>query len=235
MEEDRKTEDGWKWMEKAKINPRVYLFWWRLRNKAIPTNQFLSYRRLMGHDNCTRGCNSVEDGGHLAAGCGKLKEVLEILNSWGFWIPNMNSLEDCCKWMDGKCKWMVNLYYNTVYLSLKARNLWVHENKLSSPSIIASNAVDIAAVIRNSSCINSGIENANQPGWLLNSWCPPPPDWIKVNIDTDLFKSYKVGIGEVFRDCQGRFLMAFGSSYIHWDAAELELQAILSIRSELRN
>ncbi|KAI0529199.1 hypothetical protein KFK09_001746 [Dendrobium nobile] len=209
MEEDNKTEDGSKWIEKAKLNPRVYLFWWRLRNKAIPTNQFLCYRRLMGHDNCPRGCNILEDGDHVITTCGKLKEVLEILNSWEFWIPN------CCKWMDDKSKWMVNLYCNTIYLSWKARNLWVHENKISSPFIIAFKAVDIAAVIRNSACISSGIENANQPEWLLNSWHPSAPDWIKVNIDAALFKYYKARIGVVFRDCQGKFLMAFGISYIH--------------------
>jgi len=105
--------------------------------------------------------------------------------------------------MDGKGKWMVNLYCKTVYLSWKARNLWVNENKVSNPSIIASNAIDIAAVFRNFACINSGIENANQPDWMLNSWHPPPPDWIKVNIDAALFKSYKARIGGVLEIVRG--------------------------------
>ncbi|KAI0509840.1 hypothetical protein KFK09_010437 [Dendrobium nobile] len=189
----------------------------------------------MGQDQCPRGCNSVEDGNHVAAGCGKLKEVLGILNSWGFFIPLMNSLDECCKWLNGKNKWLVNLYYNIVYLSWKARNVWVHDNKISSPSVIASDAVVLAAALKNSACINSGIGNANQPVWLLNSWHPPPPDWIKVKNNAALFKSYTAGVGGVFRYCKGRFLMGFGLSYTHWDAAELELQAILSIKSMLRN
>ncbi|KAI0500315.1 hypothetical protein KFK09_018527 [Dendrobium nobile] len=39
-------EKNWKWFEKSKLIPRVNLLWWRLFNKAIPTNQFLCYRRL---------------------------------------------------------------------------------------------------------------------------------------------------------------------------------------------
>ncbi|XP_020681242.1 uncharacterized protein LOC110098680 [Dendrobium catenatum] len=80
-----------------------------------------------------------------------------------------------------------------------------------------------------------GILDVNQPTRLLNNyWYPPPPDWIKVNIDTSLCPSYKAGIGDVFHDHKGRFLMAFGQKWIHWDIASLELQAILSIKDVVK-
>ncbi|XP_020683953.1 uncharacterized protein LOC110100685 [Dendrobium catenatum] len=75
-----------------------------------------------------------------------------------------------------------------------------------------------------------GNEVAYQPSRLLKPWHPPPSDWIKVNIDAALFKSYKAGIGGAFRAHQGRLLLAFGRKLIYRDPGALELQAIISLK-----
>jgi len=61
--------------------------------------------------------------------------------------------------------------------------------------------------------------DVNQHYMLLNHWHSPPPDSIKVNVNDSLLSSYKYGIGGVFRNCKGRFLLAFGQACVHWDAA----------------
>ncbi|KAI0524596.1 hypothetical protein KFK09_003973 [Dendrobium nobile] len=150
--------------DKMKLNLRIKLFWWKLIDNAIPTYHFLYFRRLQGYDKCPRGCDEVENIGHIIFGCMKIKEVIAVLNKWGF-----------------------------------------------------------------------GIESANQPLWLLNSWHSPPPDWIKVNIDASLHNSYKAGIGGVFRDNYGWFLLAFENPLIHWDAVAVELQAILALKLVIKD
>ncbi|KAH0460922.1 hypothetical protein IEQ34_008497 [Dendrobium chrysotoxum] len=95
--------------------------------------------------------------------------------------------------------------------------------------MIAANAVYFASV---SSLTYIHLENwdANQLFQLLSaSWHPPPPEWIKVNIDASLLRSNRAGIGGVFRDHKGMFLLVFGFMGLHWDVAQVELIAILSL------
>ncbi|XP_020692724.1 uncharacterized protein LOC110106958, partial [Dendrobium catenatum] len=117
-----------------------------------------------------------------------------------------------------------------IYLSWRARIQFVQEKNNPSPLFTASETVSYTAAFKNHIFSNSGFEDVNQSTRLFNSWHPPPPDWIKVNIDAALHKSYKVGIGGVFRDHHGRLLLAFGNNLIHWDSAALELQAITSLK-----
>ncbi|XP_020682074.1 uncharacterized protein LOC110099309 [Dendrobium catenatum] len=65
MEPGKKEIVSWKWFGRGKLNPIERLFWWRLINNAIPTNQFLCYRRLEGFDKCPRGCEEVEEIDHI--------------------------------------------------------------------------------------------------------------------------------------------------------------------------
>ncbi|KAI0492159.1 hypothetical protein KFK09_026425 [Dendrobium nobile] len=71
-------------------------------------------------------------------------------------------------------------------------------------------------------------------GLSSNRWQPPPPDWIKINLDASIKKNYEAGIGGVVRDCKGRFLLAFGMKKTHWDIAQLELSAVSALREILR-
>ncbi|KAL0907730.1 hypothetical protein M5K25_022162 [Dendrobium thyrsiflorum] len=77
---------------------------------------------------------------------------------------------------------------------------------------------------------DTGFWGVNQPDRVLkNSWQPPPPEWIKVNVDVCLKPMYKPSIGGVFRDHKGRFLLAFGFGRLHWDIYEVELLAVHSL------
>ncbi|XP_020673918.1 uncharacterized protein LOC110093386 [Dendrobium catenatum] len=118
-------------------------------------------------------------------------------------------------------------WLDKIKLIPRVRNLWVHERKSLSPLYIASNAICFTAVSKSSLWSFSGIEGINQPSRLFNNWYPPPPYWIKVNIDASIHNSYKAGLGGVCRDYRGKFLLAFGKNCVHWDSGQMELLAIL--------
>ncbi|PKU86824.1 hypothetical protein MA16_Dca022484 [Dendrobium catenatum] len=104
-----------------------------------------------------------------------------------------------------------------------------------SPLSIATEAIGIASssVIYNHQ--NSGRLVVNQQDLLYKSWHPPPPDWIKFNVDASFLCSYKGGVGGVCRDHRGRLLLAFGRSYVHWDIAHVELLAIKTINEVFKD
>ncbi|KAL0906170.1 hypothetical protein M5K25_024641 [Dendrobium thyrsiflorum] len=216
-----------------KLRPRVDLFWWRLSINAIPTTEFLVYRRLLDSNECPRGCKEVENSDHIAVGCLKLIQVFNILRSWGILIPIFSSIQECILWLESNTEcapFIGNVYCSVVFLSWKSRNKFKHGANEDSLYTIASNAVSFAAA---SFSLNQSSEywDSSQLLQLNSYWHPPPPEWIKLNIDASLVSNYIGGIGGVFRDHRGRFLYAWGVNCLHWDAAQLELFSIISIRN----
>ncbi|PKU72695.1 Putative ribonuclease H protein [Dendrobium catenatum] len=57
---------------------------------------------------------------------------------------------------------------------------------------------------------------------------------MKINVDASLTSSGNAGIGGVFRDCKGRFILAFGKKMVHWDISQLELRAILLVKEYVK-
>ncbi|KAL0925470.1 hypothetical protein M5K25_003802 [Dendrobium thyrsiflorum] len=217
------------WIGKNNLNPRVEIFWWRLLNNGIPTNQFLSYRRLQDNRECNRCVGSIEDIAHIVIACKNMLAAVEILNGWGFGIPHFKMLDKCFRWLKAQNKLLLNIFCNLVFFTWKARNIHRHGGKADSPQFIASNSVSLATISNSFYCYSSGNWDANQKN-LFNCWHPPPPDWIKVNVDAALLPNNKAGIAVVFRDHKGRFILAAGRDFMHWDASKLELLAVQFIK-----
>ncbi|KAI0530748.1 hypothetical protein KFK09_000296 [Dendrobium nobile] len=70
----------WKWLKLIKLSPRVECFWWRLLNNAIPTCDFLMYRRILQANNCPRGCIVAESIEHVALiESGEKEKLMDLL------------------------------------------------------------------------------------------------------------------------------------------------------------
>ncbi|XP_020676031.2 uncharacterized protein LOC110095008 [Dendrobium catenatum] len=127
---------------------------------------------------------------------------------------------------------IVQIYCNIIYHSWKNRNAVKHGKTALPSSIVSSNALFLAIS-------NSGQYLTNWGTNLLreskSTWCPPPKDWIKINIDASLLSSNLAGVGGVLRDHKGRFISAFGKNGIHWDIAQLKLEAVFSVKEFLRS
>ncbi|PKU86816.1 hypothetical protein MA16_Dca024742 [Dendrobium catenatum] len=130
---------------------------------------------------------------------------------------------------------ILNLFFNVLFFSWKARNKLTHDKVLEGAISVAANAVSYSSISKLIIKINSNQWNVNQPPMLSKNWHPPPPEWLKINVDASLDESYKAGIGGVICDSKGRFFMAFGMKYIHWDVFHLELQAIKSLKEIIKD
>ncbi|XP_028549589.1 uncharacterized protein LOC114579380 [Dendrobium catenatum] len=219
------------WLKKLHLNPKIECFWWRLLNDALPTNGFLMYQRLLGQRLCPRGCNEPENADYVMVQCLKLKQEIGVLKNWGFPVPDFTYANDyklILKKLVEHNNSIANLYCSLVYFSWKSRNLFKHGEQELSLNYIASSAISYASISKSNLFLDHW--SANQPDRLFSHWHPPPPEWIKVNLEVDLISYYNGGIGGIVRDSEGRFLLAFGINFTHWDSGLLELLAVYSLK-----
>ncbi|KAI0496443.1 hypothetical protein KFK09_022760 [Dendrobium nobile] len=134
--------------------------------------------------------------------------------------------------MIGREDLAANLYCTVIWLVWKSRCKLIHTDKEDSDTSIAANAISYAV---RSNFLNFQLENWDTNQLRLSShWHPPPPGWIKINVDGFLKKNCRAGVGGVARDDKGRFLLAFGNSLQHWDAAQTELCAVLFLKNVVK-
>ncbi|XP_028550816.1 uncharacterized protein LOC110111227 [Dendrobium catenatum] len=222
------------WLKKLKLTARVELFWWRMSRGAIPTNEFLKYRKHSDDDHCPRGCGGSENVSHIAVKCKHLQEVLRKIQDWGLFVPIFESLEDCLRDLKGLSVSAPNIvikYCNVIYWNWKNRNEVAHGKETITVLVTTTNVISTAFLSVNPLIASWG---ANLPREFQIVWHPPPLGWIKINVDAVLLPSYVAGIGGCFRDDKGRLLVAFGENKVHWDIDDLELEAVMSVRKYLQ-
>ncbi|KAI0510916.1 hypothetical protein KFK09_011527 [Dendrobium nobile] len=227
--------DFFSWLQKLKLKKKVEVFWWRLWKAAIPTNLFLKNRNIAYDDSCPRGCNEFESYEHIMVHCKHMTDVIARMVEWGIPIPVYNSLDSCLQGLKSIAQeksGIAQIYCNIVYHSWKNRNNAKHGKCALPSSVVASNALFTATS-------NSGPHlscwGANLPRESQSTWCPPPKEWIKINVDASLLKSNLAAVGGVLRDHKGRLTSAFGKTGTHWDIAQLELEAVFSVREFLKS
>ncbi|KAI0488474.1 hypothetical protein KFK09_028307 [Dendrobium nobile] len=214
------------WLKKLKLDQKVYLFWWRTLNRALPTMEWLCHRKLSDSKECPRDCHENENAEHVIVKCKRLKALLQELRRSGFNVPEFQNLEECNKALEQNSgKGLVKIYAVAVFYSWKSRNLTKHGNA-EIPLAYA-----VVEIISHSSHLYS---NPIEKNWHTNqhllskSWCPPPHGWIKLNVDATLSVNNMAGIAGILRDYKGRLLCAYGRKLTHWDIAHLEFKAIMS-------
>ncbi|KAI0524754.1 hypothetical protein KFK09_004139 [Dendrobium nobile] len=222
------------WLRKLKLKPRVELFWWRLSNFAIPTNEFLKHRKLITSVLCAYGCPVTETCDHILIYCKSLTEILNKLRTWGLYIPVFSSLTDCFQHLrslsNGRLD-TVMIYCTAMYYSWNRRNDKKHCNPATPISVIAANVI-FAATIKFPLLVNW---DANLLRESVTTWHPPPLDWIKFNVDASLLDSILASIGGVARYSKGNLILAFGRQRLHWDINQLELEAVYALKEFIQD
>ncbi|KAL0903270.1 hypothetical protein M5K25_027637 [Dendrobium thyrsiflorum] len=155
---------------------------------AIPTNYYLFHRRLADSSLCPRGCLEVENIDHCTTTCPKLVQVIQLLNAWGLSVPVFISFSDCMKKLkliSVRNSFLAKMYLVLIFHSWINRNRVKHGDGVDSDIVIASRVISVMATLHVDKVIwaNWG---TNQPSRLFNFWYPPPPKWLKINIDVSL-------------------------------------------------
>ncbi|PKU80193.1 Putative ribonuclease H protein [Dendrobium catenatum] len=223
-------------MKRLKLNPKIELFCWRLYNNAIPSNFLLANRRISSFYGCPRCYELVEDNNHIGGQCVKIRKVVALLNEWGLYISVYQCFKDYLEGLQkliGREDLAANFYCTVVWMVWKSRCKLIHTGKEDSDNSISANVISYAV---QSNFLNFQLENWDTNQLRLSShWHPPPPRWIKINVDGALKKNYRAGVGGVARDDKGRFLIAFGNTLQQWDAAQTELCAVLFLKNVVKD
>ncbi|KAI0529234.1 hypothetical protein KFK09_001781 [Dendrobium nobile] len=105
--------------------------------------------------------------------------------------------KECCSWMEHAAAhngMILNLFFNVLFFSWKARNKLTHDKVVEGAISVAANAVCYSSISKLIVKTNSEQWDVNQPPRLSKNWHPPPPEWLKINVDASLDNSYKTGI-----------------------------------------
>ncbi|XP_028551144.1 uncharacterized protein LOC114579729, partial [Dendrobium catenatum] len=225
------------WLRKLKLHPREHMFWWRLLLDAVPTNTWLKRRGLTDLEDCPWGCNRPETTEHLAVHCGTLELTLNILNGWGFFIPQFNSW-NCL--LEGLAHSASNnpssgrLLCCVIYQCWRARNDKSHGRSFGTPTVIAATVLAMQPKPYSSPAMEQW--HTSQPFGLPPNrlWCAPPPKWVKFNVDASVKPNAVAGLGMVARDHLGRLLFAVGKKVEQWDATRAEITAGLLLQESVQ-
>ncbi|XP_028555660.1 uncharacterized protein LOC114580917 [Dendrobium catenatum] len=200
--------------------------------EIVHWNWMKRLKKLSNFPGYPRGCGEDEDNNHLVGGCCKIRKVVSLLNNWGIIVPVFDSFRDCLVSLQrfvGKNSLIANIFCTAAYLVWKSRCKVVHGEKDDSDNSIAANTISFA--------LRSNFLNIQPDNWdanqqlLFSPWHPPPPRWIKINVDAALKRNNLAVIGGVARDEKGRFLFAFGAHCLHWDFSQVELLAVLYLKN----
>ncbi|XP_020699437.1 uncharacterized protein LOC110111773 [Dendrobium catenatum] len=200
---------------------------------ALPTNEFLKYRRLSHIDYCARGCHDVETCSHTAVHCSYLTDIISKLRSWGFNIPTFQSL-DCLSQLRILSKNSLNIvkiYCTAVFYFWKCQNDSIHGKSIMPVSVIAGIILS-STMNKYPMLVDWGTSLRSESSSI---WHPPPLHWLKINVDAALLDSNLASIGGKVRYFKGRLLLAFGKKKMHGDINQLELEAISSLQEFLHD
>ncbi|KAI0496446.1 hypothetical protein KFK09_022763 [Dendrobium nobile] len=171
-----------------------------------------------------------------------LSNVMDKLNAWGkktlslgdhTWDEGLEriAIDDVGLVMDKTCVWGCNSIESYEHI-MRNRNCVKHGKSALSSSVTASNALALASIKGSPYLSNWGTNLLRES---CESLCPPLKDWMKINVDASLLRSNCARVGGIFRDHQGRFILAFGEKKIHWDITKLEMEAVLSVKDYIRS
>ncbi|KAK8914594.1 hypothetical protein KSP39_PZI024146 [Platanthera zijinensis] len=206
------------WLSRLGLRPRERLFWWRLAQDAIPTRYLLLRRGLTDSGVCPWGCPSPENRDHTMRGCSNVAAISRELHRWGIDMPAVQDWASFPALVSSTRKLNLGplrVFCHVVYQHWRARNTKVHGREFGTPLILA------ATIMENINCSTDfpstrywGTNRPDRPSPSI-FWCPPPPDWIKINVDGAVFPNNCAGIGVVVRNHRGAVQLAAGSGFPH--------------------
>ncbi|PKU72931.1 hypothetical protein MA16_Dca007494 [Dendrobium catenatum] len=208
----------------------------QIRTSEIGRNEEAQHDKSASH--LEMEVNSREDDDQLGPWiqCNKLRDVLLILDKWGFTLPLVDSLDEVMELLSGLISLNLNLgqiYCYTVYQVWRARNDFKHIRTNRSPLSIAATVLSLLPKHYRTPTLEHW--STTQPFGLptRTTWCPP--GWLKFNVDAALKPFNLAGIGVVVRNHEGVLITAAGRRIEHWDPFQAEVRATAVTQMVIRD
>lgn len=223
----------WNKVWSLKLPGKVTNFLWRVSRSWLPTAAALAEKRVQ-IDTCCQWClQAVESAVHVLFECSFAKSVwtdervqMDIQVVPGDTVFNVLSriFDRCNKEQIVQVVMMCWSIWNR-------RNKWVWDRVNMSSFGVQAHArnllYDWRRMLQDKQKNNIVVQASTR------TWSPPPPGYVKVNIDAAVFTETKhMGVGAVIRDEHGCFLRArgrqFPADFLPKEAEALSLQEALS-------
>ncbi|XP_020596204.1 uncharacterized protein LOC110036164 [Phalaenopsis equestris] len=206
-------------------------FIWRLFSKIIPTDDILKLKGLRGPSRCTFCLSQEETLTHLFFECNWVQDV------WSFVIgklriPTLNLTWKVfyTSWSDWRGSELQDIPNIVAWFVWMARNQAKHDNSLINPMRVGLNCSTFIHKLIKFKKFKAVLEIGSFPKPQTSKvvticWTLPKFGWTKINIDGS-HKSQSAGIGGVFRNHEGKFILYFQSPIKAVHSLEEECQAI---------
>ncbi|KAF7819094.1 reverse transcriptase [Senna tora] len=204
---------------KAKVQPKIRSFIWRLCKNAIPLKENLARRKLKVDNQCPMCLKDSETSEHCFIYCDRVR-VIWFGSRFQWSNPNEANLP-MLEWIENRISCLLEnpddaekncaYFFNLLWAMWKARNVFCFEGVLTDPiSIIKSADIHTNEYLAthtsplNSDCRDGGSNGNNE------RWEPPRPGIVKFNVDAAL-DSVKLrgALSTIARDHAGEVLTGY--------------------------
>ncbi|KAF7826008.1 vestitone reductase-like isoform X1 [Senna tora] len=216
---DAQDSKLWAFIWKAKVQPKIRSFIWRLCKNAIPLKENLARRKLNVDNQCPMCLKDSETSEHCFIYCDRARAIW--FGSRFQWSnPNEANLP-MLEWIENRISCLLEnpddaekncaYFFNLLWAMWKARNVFCFEGVLTDPiSIIKSADIHTNEYLAthtsplNSDCRDGGSNGNNE------RWEPPRPGIVKFNVDAAL-DSVKLrgALSTIARDHAGEVLTGY--------------------------
>ncbi|KAF7817649.1 uncharacterized protein G2W53_031618 [Senna tora] len=235
------SEDAkiWNVIWKAKVQPKIKNFIWRLVKNAIPVKDNLARRKMKVDNRCPLCLKDSETIEHCFIYCDRARAIwFGSIFQWS--NPNENNLP-MLKWVENKITSFTensgdadrycSYFFNLLLAMWKTRNEFCFEGVSVDPVNILTSAeirTNEFLAAQNRTLSRESLSNGSSGN--SDCWSPPSPGIVKFNVDATLdLRRTRGALSTIARDHTGEVLTGYVKRFPCVSATQAEARAVREI------
>ncbi|KAH9696776.1 putative reverse transcriptase/RNA-dependent DNA polymerase [Citrus sinensis] len=206
----RSNSSKWSIIWKLSLPEKIKIFVWKATKNLLPTAENLCKRGIVQEAHCKRCGNKVENILHVLVTCKAAKKVWQRspVADAVHKIDSSNLFGELTKLQRSLSNDDFELLLVLLWIIWYARNKFVFEGMKIDPGISVAKAEAIKEAYKRTQ-FPEMLVGKNSLRQEQNKWAPPPPRWVKINVDAAIdAKSKCSGLGAVIKDPSGKCFVA---------------------------